>query len=100
MVTVDSRDYFPAQLGYQDFQRLANTEQTSDIPVYFTIDKTKLVLYPTPLSNSNAIELNANQIATDLVTDPSVTTDTGTALEIKEWYESVIYYYALSEAFF
>jgi hypothetical protein len=98
-VTVDSRDYFPAELWIQDFNRLANTEQTSDIPVYFTVDKTKLVLYPNPLSNGNAIELNANAFATDLNTDPSVTTDQGTTLEIKEGYKNVIYYYVLSEAF-
>ena len=98
-ITVDSRDYFPAELWIQAFNRLANTEQESDIPIYFTIDKTKLVLYPTPSTNSNPIELNANQFATDLDTSPSSTTDQNTLLEIKEWFENVIYYYALTEAF-
>ena len=98
MVTVDSRDYYPEEISFQDFNRLANTESTSDIPVFFTIDKAKLVLFPTPETSSLPIELNANQYATDLNTDPALTTDQATALEIKEWYENVIYYYALTEA--
>ena len=64
-----------------------------------TIDKTKLVLYPTPETSSNPIELNANIFATELETDPSSNTDLWTLLEIKTWFENVIYYYALREAF-
>jgi len=98
-VTVDSREYYPTEISFLQMQTLANTEQTSDIPVYFAIDKTQLVLYPTPESNSLPIEINANQLATDLEIDPSSSTDQNTALEIKEWYENVIYYYCLVEAF-
>lgn len=98
-VTVDTRDYFPRKLSIQDFNRLANTEQISDTPIYYTIDKTKLNLYPTPATSSNVIELNANIYATDLDTDPNSSIDETTELEIKEWFENVIYYYALNEAY-
>lgn len=98
-VTVSSRDYFPIEISYQQFQRLANTESVSDIPVYYTIDKTKLVLFPTPETSSLPIELNANIYATDLNTDPSASTDQNTDLQIKEAYQNVIFYYSLYQAF-
>lgn len=98
-VTVDSNEYFPTELWIQEFNSLSNTNVSSDIPLYWTLDKTKLVLYPTPVTSSLPIELNANVYATDLVTDPSVTTDENTALEIKEGFENVIYYYCLNEAY-
>ncbi len=98
-VTVDSNDYFPEQITIPDFNELVNINQSSDIPEYWVIDKTKLVLYPTPVTNSLPIELNANIFATDLETDPSVSTDESTQLEIKEGYENVIYYYCLNEAY-
>lgn len=98
-VTVDSNDYFPIKIGLPELHNLSNTNQTSDIPVYYAVDKTELVLYPTPATSSNAIDLNSNVYATDLETDPSVTTDENTQLEIKEWFENVIYFYALVEAY-
>ena len=93
------REYFPQKISITDFHKLANTNSSSDIPVFYTIDKSELYIYPTPVSNSLPIELNAWQIATDLETSPSVTTDQTTDLQIKEWYENVIYYYSLSEAY-
>jgi len=98
-ITSSSVDYFPKEISISEFHRLANTNASSDIPVFFTIDKAELFIYPTPVSNSLPIELNAWQIAADLDTDPSASTDTATALEIKEWYENVIYYYWLNEAY-
>lgn len=98
-VTVDSNEYFPEKLSIPEYNKLANSNQTSDIPLFYVIDKTKLRLYPTPQSASNPIELNSNVYATDLETDPSSATDENTDLEIKEWFENVIYYYALTEAF-
>lgn len=92
-------EYFPTEISVSEFNTFANTSSSSDIPSYWTIDKTKLYIYPTPTSSSLPITLNANQFATDLVTDPAVTTDQTTDLEIKEWYENVIYYYALNEAY-
>jgi len=99
-ITVDDREYFPKELWIQDFNKFSNTEITSDIPVFYTIDKAQLVLYPTPETDSLPIELNANAYATDLDTDPWETTDKTTDLEIKEWYEDTIYYYALTEWFY
>jgi hypothetical protein len=98
-VTVDSNDYFPERIGIPEFNWLSNTNQVSDIPIFYTIDKKQVVLYPTPQTSSNPIELNSNIYATDLDTDPSSSTDENTPLEIKEWFENVIYYYALNEAF-
>jgi len=98
-ITVDTILYYPQKVSITDFHRLANTNSNSDIPVFWTIDKSEIYIYPTPVSNSNPIELNAWQIATDLETDPSVTTDQTTDLQIKEWYENTIYYYVLAEAF-
>lgn len=98
-ITSSSILYFPEHISISQFHRLANTNSSSDIPIFFTIDKNELFIYPTPVSNSLPIELNAWQIATDLDTDPSATTDQTTDLQIKEWYENVIYYYVLTEAF-
>jgi len=98
-VTVDSNEYFPNLIGIPEFNSYANTNQVSDIPIFYVVDKGQVVLFPTPETSSNAIELNANIYATDLVIDPSVTTDSTTELEIKEGFENVIYYYALMEAF-
>jgi len=92
-------DYYPNELSIIEFQRLSNQNANSDIPVYWTIDKTELFIYPTPETDSNPIELNANEYATALVTDPAVTTDQTTELEIKKGFENVIYYYALNEAY-
>ena len=92
-------DYYPSEISIFDLHKLSNTNETSDIPVYFSIDKAKLYIYPTPTSNSLPIEINGNIYATDLNTSPSVTTDQNTILEIKEWYENVIYFYALMEAY-
>jgi len=98
-ITVSTVLYYPTLISITEFHRLANTWASSDIPIFYTIDKSEIYLYPTPATNSNPIEVNAWQIATDLVTDPAVTTDQTTDLQIKEWYENTIYYYALSEAF-
>ena len=92
-------NYYPTEVSLDVFHSFDNITTSSDIPAIWTVDKTELYIYPTPTSNSLPIELNANQYATDLETDPAVTTDQTTALEIKEWYENVIYYYALMEAF-
>jgi len=91
--------YFPELLSISQFHRLANTNASSDTPLFWTVDKNKIFIYPTPSTSSNPIEVNAWQIATDLVTDPAVTTDQTTDLQIKEWYENTIYYYVLAEAF-
>ena len=91
--------YYPKLISITQFHNLANTGSSSDIPSFYTIDKNEIYIYPTPATNSNPIEVNAWEIATDLVTDPAVTTDQTTDLQIKEWYENVIYYYALNEAF-
>ena len=98
-VTVSSREYFPTEIGIQEFNTLSNTEQVSDIPLYWTLDKNKLVLFPTPETSALPIELNANVFATDLVTDSGSSSDENTELEIKEWFENVIYYYCLNEAY-
>lgn len=98
-ITVATILYFPQKISITEFHRLANTNSSSDIPVFWTIDKSEIQIYPTPVTSSNPIELNAWQIATDLETSPSVTTDQTTDLQIKEWYENVIYYYTLWEAF-
>lgn len=101
MITSSNINYYPDQISITEFHKLDNTfNSSSDIPRYWTIDKNELFIFPTPITNSLPIELNAGQIATDLNTDPSVTTDQATALEIKEWYEDTIFYYALERAFF
>ena len=98
-VTVDTEQYFPERVSIQKYNTFVNTESTSDIPSFFTVDKNEVYLYPVPETDSNPIELNANQKGTDLETDPASSTDSTTALEIKEWYENVIYYYLLSMAY-
>lgn len=92
-------NYYPKEVSNSVFHAYDNVTAESDTPSIWTLDKTQLYIYPTPSSNSLPIELNANEYATSLVTDPWVTTDQNTALAIKEGYENVIYYYALSEAF-
>ena len=92
-------EYYPDEISITKFHTLDNTNSSSDIPVFWTVDKWELYIFPTPETASLPIELNANKYATDLITDPSVLTDQATKLEIKEWYENVIYYYALTEAF-
>jgi len=91
--------YFPKRISITEFHKLANINSTSDIPSFYTIDKNKLFIYPTPESNSLPIELNAGQIATDLDTS-TWSADETTDLQIKEWYENVIYYYVLTEAYY
>lgn len=99
-ITVWDTDYYPEEISIWEYHRLTrNTDNTSDISSYFTIDKDEIFIYPTPASSSNTIEVNASQYATDLSTDPGATTDQNTNLEIKEWYENVIYYYALHMAY-
>jgi hypothetical protein len=98
-ITSGGINYYPKEISNDEFHKYDNISTSSDTPVFWTIDKTQLFIYPTPTSNSLPIELNANEFATDLNTDPSASTDIATALEIKEWYENVIYYYTLSEAF-
>lgn len=93
-------DYFPIEISINEFNTLINdTSSTSDVPVFFTIDKNQIYIYPTPASNSNPIEVNGSVYITDLNTDPSLTTDQNTVLDIKEGFENVIYYYALYMAY-
>jgi len=91
--------YYPDEISITEFHALDNVNASSSVPIYWTIDKTELYIYPTPDTSSLPIELNANEFATDLETDPGVTTDQATDLQIKEWFENVIYYYALNEAY-
>jgi len=98
-ITSNSINYYPKKVSITEFHTFDNTNTDSDIPVIWTIDKTELYIYPTPVTSSLPIELNSNEFATDLETSPSVTTDQTTALEIKESFSNVIYYYALNEAY-
>ena len=93
-------EYFPEEISINEFQTLLNnSSSTSDIPVFFTIDKNQVYIYPTPASNSLPIELNSNEYATDLNIDESSTTDQNTSLAIKIGYINVYYYYCLSQAY-
>ena len=92
-------NYYPTEISIFDFHALDNTNSEWDRPTFWTIDKTKLYIFPTPSSSSLPIELNVNEYATDLIIDPDDATDIDTDLSIKEWFENVIYYSALTEAF-
>ena len=97
-ITTWWEDYYPKEITIGDFHKL-DEDADSDIPVFFTIDKGELYIYPTPSTSSLPIEVNANQYATQLNTKANSSTDNTTELDIKQWYENIIYYYWLSEAY-
>lgn len=91
--------YYPSEISIWDFNNVSNNIQTSDYIQYFCINNNEILFYPTFVSNSNEITINWTEKMVDMETDSSSSDNEDTELDIKEWYENVIFYRALEYAY-